>query len=181
VGEKTVRDLMLPLAEYAAVPAEASLREALLSLQRAQAGVEGRHRHRAVLVMDANGRVIGKVTHWSFLKSLEPKLLQEGDIAALHRAGLSPEFIQGMVRGLPEPVDSLAGLCRMAARIRAKDAMVPVRESIEEGAPLTEAIRYLVLTHAQSTLVTRDGEVVGILRLTDVFDEMAGRVRECRE
>ena len=51
--------------------------------------------------------------------------------------------------------------------------MVPVKESIAEDASLREAIRMLVLGHWQSLLVHRDDEVVGILRMADVFEAVA--------
>ena len=42
-------------------------------------------------------------------------------------------------------------------------------ECLNENATLDEAIHLLVMGHQQSLLVTRDSEIVGILRLTDVF------------
>ena len=51
--------------------------------------------------------------------------------------------------------------------------MVPIGESIDEDALLTEAIHQMVLMHALSIPVTRHGEVVGILRQSDVFEEVA--------
>jgi signal-transduction protein with cAMP-binding, CBS, and nucleotidyltransferase domain len=45
-------------------------------------------------------------------------------------------------------------------------------EYIEAHAALCEAIHMLVMGHHQSLLVTREGEIVGVLRLTDVFKEV---------
>ncbi len=47
--------------------------------------------------------------------------------------------------------------------------------------PVTEAIHLLVMTHDYSTMVTRDGNVIGILRLSDVFEEVADIIRCCAE
>ena len=50
---KTVKDLMLPLEEYAVVHEDATLREAMMALDQAQNRVHaGRQPHRAVLVAD---------------------------------------------------------------------------------------------------------------------------------
>jgi CBS domain-containing protein len=47
-------------------------------------------------------------------------------------------------------------------------------------ATLDQAIHQLVVGHHQSLLVTKDGkEIVGILRLTDVFQEISERIKEC--
>jgi len=55
--------------------------------------------------------------------------------------------------------------------------MVPVRESIDETAELMEAIQGMVDSHAQSMLIMWEGKVVGILRLSDVFEVIAGIIR----
>jgi hypothetical protein len=40
---------------------------------------------------------------------------------------------------------------------------------VGEGGTLDEAIHLLIMGHHQSLLVKRDDQIVGILRLTDVF------------
>ena len=60
-----VKDLMVPLSEYATVTENARLFEAVLALEKAQENFEDEHtryRHRAVLVLDKKGKVIGKQT-----------------------------------------------------------------------------------------------------------------------
>jgi CBS domain-containing protein len=175
---RTVKDLMLSLEEYATVSSDATLREALVALSKAQMGLTyDRHHHRAVLVLDREGRVIGKLTHWAILRSLEPRLFGAAEHEALSRSGLSPEFIQSLRQRWEAIPADLELMCRAASKVRARDAMVAVQDSIDEEAPLTEAIRMLVVGHWQSLLVTRDGEVVGILRLADVFEEVADQIR----
>ena len=120
---------------------------------------------------------MGKLSQWAILKSLEPKLGNDKEIETLSRAGLSQEFIQTMMKNFQLFRGSLDRLCREASRIKVREAMVPVRESIDEKEPLTEAIHLFVLTHVQSTLVTRKDQVVGILRLSDVFEEVADMIR----
>jgi CBS domain-containing protein len=117
--------------------------------------------------------VLGKLSHWAILRALEPKFLKTDDVASLSRAGLTEEFISTMQQGFSMFTGSLEQMCRYAARIKAGDAMVAVGESIDENAPLTDAIRMLTMKHVQSLPVTRGEQVVGILRLSDVFQEVA--------
>ncbi len=178
MSTQTVRDIMLPLSDYATVPADRSLRDALIALDDAHLGLDDDCAyHRAVLVLDPAGRVVGKLTHWAILRALEPGLHHRGDLEALHRAGLSPSFIEGVVDSLPIPGESLDSLCRAAALIPVRQAMVPAGESIPETASLVKAVRMLVANHAQSVLVTRGLDVVGILRLSDVFEAVAQLIR----
>ena len=180
-AEKTVRELMLSLAEYATISAEATIKEALIALSKAQMGLTyDRHHHRAVLALDDQGRVVGKLTYWSMLRALEPRFFGAQDEETLVRAGLSPEFIDQVLGGSERVYKrrpALRALCAEAGRVKVKDAMAPVAESIDEDAPLTDAIRMLVLGHWQSVLVHREGQVVGILRLADVFEEVADLIR----
>lgn len=70
---KCVKDLMIPIDEYAVVHKEDSLYDAILALEKSQQRLSlGRQPHRAVLVVDDNKDVIGKIGHLSFLKALEP-------------------------------------------------------------------------------------------------------------
>lgn len=175
---KKVKELMLALDDYATVPSEATIHEALVALSKAQMGLtNNRHHHRAVLVLDKGGQVVGKLTHWTILRSLEPSFFGEADHAALSRSNLSQEFIQALEQRFSRMRRDLTAMCREAARVRVNDAMVPVNESIDEEAGLSEAIRTMVLGHWQSVLVTRQGAVVGILRLSDVFEEVADLIR----
>jgi len=53
----TVRDLMVPLEEYATVPEEATLFEAVVALEQAQESLDRnryKYLHRSVLVYDKN-------------------------------------------------------------------------------------------------------------------------------
>jgi hypothetical protein len=61
---KTVKEMMIPLAEYATVFEDANLLETVMALDRAQAGFDQTgYRHRAILVLDQNGHIVGKLRH----------------------------------------------------------------------------------------------------------------------
>lgn len=180
--EKKVKDLMLALDEYATVSQDATVSEALAALSKAQMGLDNnRHHHRAVLALDNDGKVVGKVSHWAIIRSLEPKLLAEEDVRSLARAGLKADFIQRLTANLSLFTGNLKRLCMDAAKIKVRDAMIPVESGIDEDAPITEAIHLLVMSHDYSTLVMRNEEVIGILRLSDVFEEVADIIRCCAE
>ena len=171
---KRVRDLMLPLEGYATVPSGSTLREALAALDRSQLGLDdSRQHHRAVLVLGPGRQVLGKLTHWALLKSLDPGTLDAADRRSLDRAGLPERLIDSLERNSSRLSGTLERMCAESARMRVDDAMGPVGESIEEDARLIEAIHVLADTHQQSLLVTRRGEAVGVLRLSDVFEAVA--------
>lgn len=174
---RRVKELMLPIEQYATTPCNSTLREALLALSKAQLGLTNdRHHHRAVLVLDDQGKVVGKLTHWSILRALQPSVLSDDDHEKLARVGLSQEFIDTLAQQHPFR-GSMGRMCALASSIRVCDAMVPVVESIDEDSRMINAIAEMVRLHIQSILVTRRGAVVGILRLSDVFEEVADVIR----
>ena len=179
---RTVRDLMVPLEEYAVVGPEASLLDAVLALDEAQGKVPpGRHPHRAVLVVGPGGEVVGKLGHLGFLKALEPRYNAMGDLKTLSRVGLSTEFISSMMGHMALWTDSFEDLCQRARSTRVEDVMRPVTEGISEDATLPEALHSIIVCQSLSLLVTRGSDVVGILRLSDLFSAVTEAIRGCAE
>jgi predicted transcriptional regulator len=75
----------------------------------------------------------------------------------------------------------LSHLCESAAKVNVKNCMYTPTEGeyVEESDSLDQAVHQLVMGHHQSLLVTRDKEIVGVLRLTDVFKAICEGMKEC--
>jgi CBS-domain-containing membrane protein len=183
MGKQMVKDIMVSLAEYATVSQDATLHEAVLALEKAQnAHVQNQYTHRAVLVYDDKGRIVGKLSQNDVLRALEPKYKDMGDMKGITRTGYTVEFIASIMESQGLWRDPLANFCRKAAEMKVRSIMyTPVAgEYVKEGATLAEAIHQLIMGHHQSLLVTRNGEVVGILRLTDAFAAICDMIKTCR-
>ena len=77
---KRVKDLMLSLSEYAVVDEDATILDALRALAASQAKVPpGKQPHRAILVRDRRGEIVGKLHHFAFLRALAPAAEADGD------------------------------------------------------------------------------------------------------
>ena len=176
---KRVKDLMVPLEGYAVVSEDKTLLDAVMALDEAIKKLPpGRQKHRAVLVLDKNKKVVGKIGHLAFLKALEPKYNVLGDLPALARVGVSQEFIESMMQNYHFFQDNLTDLCRRAGSLKARDVMHPVSESIDESATIAEGVHKLVMHQSLSILVTRKGDVVGVLRISDLFEELTSEMRK---
>jgi len=170
-----VRDLMVSLADYASVSQDATLHEAIVALDAAQQRLHrDRHPHRAVLVLDDAGHVVGKLSQWDLIRALEPRYNEIVDFKSLVRLGFSSHFIRSMVADQGLWQKPLENLCQRASQIHVKDVMYTPAEGeyVAEDATLDEGIHQLVIGRHQSLLVTRGAKVVGILRLSDVFSEV---------
>ena len=180
--EVKVVELMVPLSEYATVSEDATLYEAVLELEKSQEEFDHtRYRHRGILVMNHDGMVIGKLTQMDVLKALEPKYDTMLDRRRSHHLGFSKEFMKSMLKDYHLFDSSLENICFKAGEQSVmKFTRTPSEgEFIEQNATLDEAIHQLVLGNHQSLLVTWQGSITGILRLTDVFEVVYRRMREC--
>ena len=177
-----VRDLMVPLSDYTSINNGATLQEAIKALCKARKEMDpSKGKHRAVLITDKNGKVIGKVSLLDVLKALEPKYEKVEDQKALSRVGLSRGFMKSMAathKLWDEPLDDI---CKKASEILVKNIMrFPTEgEFVDEDASLNDGIHQIVMGRRQSLLVTRGKDIVGLLRLTDIFREISKRVDDC--
>ena len=177
-----VKELMVPLSEYATVFEDATLNEAILALEDAQKNVElGREKHRAILVLDKHRRVVGKLTQWDVSAGIEPKYRGIENITETSRFGFSPEYIRSMMTDYGLWRKPLEDLCRKASEIQVKDIMSKPTpgEYVEEDASLDEAIHLLVMGHHQSLIVKKGDKISGILRMSDVFKGICDMVKTC--
>jgi CBS-domain-containing membrane protein len=183
MNTRKVKDLMVPLAEYATVNEDANLYAAVLALEQAQKKFrQDAYKHRAILVLSKDGRVAGKLSQLDVIKGLEAGYKKMGDFKGISHTGFSVEFIKSMVDKYDLWKKPLEDICRRAPHIKVKDVMYTPTEGeyVQEEATLDQALHQLVVGHHQSLLVTKDGkEIVGILRLTDVFQEVCGLIKAC--
>lgn len=177
MNEKRVRDLMVPLDEYPVVEMDATLLDVVNALDEGQKRLPtGKQPYRAVLVVDPQGKVVGKIGQLAFLAALEPKYNLLGDRDKLQTAGLSPEIVSLVMDHYRFFEESPDDLCQRRSALKAADAMHPLSESVEESASIFDAIHKIVMWQQLSLLVTRGDEVVGLIRLSDLYDEVAVRM-----
>ena len=180
--EIKVKELMVPLSGYATVSQDATLAEAVEALQHAQKEFDQtRDRHRAILISDENNKIVGKLSQLDVIRSLEPKYLKFDNRKELSRFGLTKDYMDTILKEHNLWAESLDSICEKAAKIVVKTIMYTPTEGeyVSENATLEEAIHQLVMGRHQSLLVTSSKDIVGILRLTDVFREIANRIRAC--
>ena len=179
----TVLDLMVPLSEYAVVSEEATLYEAILALEKAQEDFDQtRYRHRAILVSDQKKKIVGKLSQFDILGALEPKYGEISESKYSTRwGGFTRSFMKSMLAHYELWDKPLNDICRKAFDVKVRNIMYSPTEGeyVDEDASIGEALHQLLMGHHQSLLVTRDKEIVGILRLTDVFKEVCEAIKTC--
>lgn len=174
---RKVKEIMIPISEYATVSEDASLYDAIKSLYDTQKnGVPGAYPLVGILVYNKKGGICGKVSPLDIMRSLEPKyrLLGTSDplsTIGLSRFGLSPDFLNSLIDQYNLWETPLERLIEKASKSKVKEFMyTPLEgEFVKADSPLSEAIHQIVLGHHQSLLVLEGDKIVGVLRLMDIF------------
>jgi len=183
VESLSVKDLMVPVSEYATVSKDGTLFDAVTALEKAQVEFDAtRYRHRAILVLNETGKVVGKMSQLDVLRALEPKYQEMlGENQTHHRIGFTKTFMKSVLNQYKMWGAPLSDICRKAGESRISNFMHSPTEGeyIDESAALDEAIHQLVMGGYQSLLVTRGQRIIGILRLTDVFAAVFHAMKEC--
>ena len=178
-----VKDFMVPLDQYVCLSEEATICDAFVALEKALNRSEAQpYPHRAVIVCDKEGRVMGKLSHVALLKSLEPGYAVLGDVKKQVGLGQSAEFLKSTMDRYDLWKGSLDELCRKAVNVKLGDivAYPAASEVIDQNASLSNGMHQLIMGRYQSLLVTSKGDIVGILKLTDVFLEACRRIKAHR-
>ncbi len=167
----TVKELMTPIDQYTTISEEASLKDAFMALEGALRGeqqADSSHpRDFAVLVLDKNRQVTGRLVVWDVLKGLETQTVARVDSMA-------------MIEGYSTWGQPLANLATKARYIKVRNLVKALdkREYISEDANLDEAIRKLVSNRFLSLIVTRKGKTIGVLRVVDVFSKVCEKLKD---
>ncbi len=177
-----VKDLMVPLSEYATVPEDSTLLDAMLALEKSQKAFDrAKYTHRSILVLDHNRKVIGKLSFIDAIAAFGPKNNLLNDLRELNQFGFSPKLMRHAYAQRHKEEYKLQILCKKASEYMIKDFMqTPTAgEYIEQDAPIQAAIHQFVVGNHPALLVTDKDNIIGILRLTDVFAAVFHTMKAC--
>ena len=181
---KFVRDLMLTAAKCDRVQQGVTIREAILALKHSQDRPHtGKNTldhgtwHGVWLVLNDDNLVVGKLSPTDIVMNMDPIYRsQQGPKAIAHTAtaGLSPALLKSLTEHSSSWSESFGHACQNVLNLKVKDCMRPPRsnECALESETQEEAIHKLAAGRLHSLLVTSGEKFVGILRLTDVFQQL---------
>jgi predicted transcriptional regulator len=173
---KTVRDPMVPLAEYPVVRTDDSLSKAVLRLGKEYLEPSAEVRHRTILVVDDNRRLVGILDFKTILDALIPGRVAElGEKldsilkqAAFAEAGL--QSLEDVTQDFNEKVLALA-------KAVMQEVMLKIRGTIQADDNLLTAIR-IKCRNEVTVLPVYDGDkLAGVLRDVDLFLAVADVLR----
>jgi CBS domain-containing protein len=168
-----VKDLMVPISEYATVVVGTSLIDAVKALEEAQETYTlSKYQHRAILVLDEDGRVVGKISQLRALKAIQPDVTASTDIEKLKEFNFTDNYIAQLRDLYRSHGKILSSHSLREASIKKVEEFMQTPspgEYVSENSSLDTAIHRLVAGTHLSLLVTRNEKIVGVLRISDVF------------
>ncbi len=168
-----VKEVMIPISDYATVSDSSNLLETVEAMINADKQFEGKpYRHRAVLVVDKKGNVVGKVSQVDIMFAVEPNYRDIGDDINVGRFGFSSSFMKSIREQYKLWSRPLEEYLRSLQNTRVIDVMYKPadHQHVNIDETLVEAMHKIVMGRHQSLLVLDGKRVVGIIRSTDVFN-----------
>ncbi len=176
-----LRDLMVPLKDYATVNQDATLYEALIALEKAQEKFnKNQYTHRAILVYNGD-QIVGKIDQIDLIKGLEQGYAHIKEVEKVPYSGYTKFFLKSLAEKHNLWQEPMKDICRKGTKIKVRDIMHTSEEGeyVDIDDTLDEAIHQIVMGRRQSLLVTDENKIVGILRLTDIFSHICEVMKTC--
>lgn len=175
MGERSVRDIMVPLGSYPHARPSQTLAEAAEQLATAQIEALGTtSMPRVLLVIDENNHLLGSVRRRDILRGLEPAF--EDDLDTAHpEAHVQPEIDPNLTDLIPalDPETLARKLDRPVG-----DVIHELRAQLDIDDSLLKAVRALVGNDTHIAAVLDDGNVVGVVRTLDVLSAVRAILAE---
>lgn len=177
IKEILIKTVMIPLPDYVTINETATVYDVFHVLEKNKS--DGRHAHRDVIVVDANGKFKGNVTMLDIFKSLEPnyKRLFEN----YEGKTLTKDYVINAMRDFNLWLEPMKNICERSANIKVSDIMhVPSKnEYLQENDSLEKALHEYVMGAHQPLIVKNGDTVTGVLRFGDLFEVIRERMLAC--
>lgn len=180
---RRVKDLMIPIADYATIKAEATIGEALAALENQNRRHGDKpYRHQSLIVIDAKRHAVGRLSQVDIMRAMEPRYMEIGDASWVRKSVFDRRALTEMREKFELWERPLEDMCRDIGQLKVKDYMqVPSDgEFVEEDDTMNVAMHRTIMGRHHSLLVIRNREIVGILRSTDLFNTLYETLAACQ-
>ena len=180
---RLIKDLMIPIADYATIHEDATIAEAILALENEDKRHGDRpYRHQSLVVLDANRHAVGRLSQIDIMHALEPRYSELGDPRWIGQSVFSRSALVALRETFQLWEQPLEDMCRIMGDVHVRDFMQIPKEGefVDETDTMNVAAHRIVMGRHHSLLVTRKKEIVGILRSTDLFNHFYEMLAACK-
>jgi CBS domain-containing protein len=162
--DKKVGHLFVAVSDYPHIGEDASVKEAFQTLRRNFQEGKG---YRRILVLDGENRLKGLIGMADLVKAVAPGFLKSA----------KPDSFQGITMDYPALSliwqELFSEKCREGAKKPVKEIMQKVGATVTMDAPIAKAAYLMIISNAVVIPVVDKDKVAGVIRLQDVFNEIA--------
>ena len=167
-----VKEIMVPIGEYAVTRIDKTLKEAVPELMRIYCQVETGEcteaGHRTSLVLDTRGELVGILDFKSILEVLIPEIAG-GISGKLQALGISIAFAEADAHDMDQSKHGFRSRVRQNSQTQVKDVMLKVRGTIDADASFLDALKLIYRNKITVLPVFEGKKLVGVLRDSDLF------------
>ena len=170
-----VKELMIPISEYASIHEDANITEAMQAIESKNKSYgESPYRHHSLVVINDNKHVVGHLSQVDIMRAMEPRYGKLEDAHWVSRSELSRDMLATLREGFKLWEEPWEVMCKGLGNRKVKDYMQEPTEGelVSENDKCNIACHRIVMGRHHSLLVTRDKEIIGILRSTDLFNNL---------
>lgn len=171
---RSVKEVMIPVDKYPSVRDNATLREAIVKIEKAQLEVELRKSlPRVLLVFDEINVLVGTVRRRDIMRGLEPKFLLSKPLEykkKLFDIAVDPNLAE-------LSYDRVVGGIRDQANRPVSDVMRPIEGILDADDHVMKAVQEMVALDVTLIPVLESRRLIGVVRSVEVFHELAQLVR----
>lgn len=178
---KRVKDIMSHVDEYDKIDVEAPLCDALAILkknhEKIKACVTGNF-HKTLLVTDASKKIVGKLSIYDLIRGLVPEPAKKLEVSRSFYSVLSSRALEvaAEVGEMQERFawlhNTFLDLTKQETQKKVKEVMSPIHPLLVEEDNINKAIYVMFKENIRQPLVVRDGEIIGVVNIMDVFPEL---------
>ncbi len=180
---RQVRDLMVPITDYATIHADATIGEAIVALENENKRHGDKpYRHHSLVVIDANRHAVGRLSQIDIMHALEPRYSELGEARWIGQSVFSRSALVALRETFQLWEQPIEDICRNMGDVHIRDFMQSPQEGefVEDTDTMNVAVHRIVMGRHHSLLVTHDKEIVGILRSTDLFNTFYEMLAACK-
>lgn len=169
LNNKKVKELFVPISDYPNIRDDASVKDAYAILKRNFQEGKG---YRTILVLDEKNQLKGLLSLGDLIQAVEPRFLKM----------TKPPAYQGLTQEYPALTriwqELFSKECKEEARKTVKDVMAPIKATVSTDDSIAK-VAYLMITTSSHVIPVLDKDkVIGVVRLVDIFNEIASVILE---
>lgn len=163
MNNKKAGELMVPISEYPHIGENAAIKDAFSILRK---NFEEGMGYRSVLVLNEKEQLKGVIGLSDLIRAVEPGFLK---VKSVTYQGVSPEYPALTVIWQ----EMFSEKCREEAGKPVKEVMTPVHAAVTLEDSIAKVAYLLIMTKSRILPVLDKEKVIGVVRLVDVFNEIA--------